>query len=199
MTDMSPELNSIATTPDIDVRPGAVVSFFKHDGPYGCFANFAPYPITIAGRTWPTVEHFFQAQKFLGTDPTSYEAVASAPTPKDAAAIGRDRSRPIRADWDLVKDSVMRLAVITKLLAYPKIQRLLLDTGNSEIVEASPKDSYWGTGADGKGKNMLGIILMEAREIFRTGGPLAAESYASSMLATIASATTSPEAPHQPL
>lgn len=33
-----------------------------------------------------------------------------------------------------------------------------------EIVEDSPIDSYWGCGADGLGKNMLGKLLMKLRE-----------------------------------
>jgi ribA/ribD-fused uncharacterized protein len=43
----------------------------------------------------------------------------------------------------------------------------LLSTGNQLIVENSPVDYYWGCGADGSGKNMLGKILMEVREILR--------------------------------
>jgi predicted NAD-dependent protein-ADP-ribosyltransferase YbiA (DUF1768 family) len=42
-----------------------------------------------------------------------------------------------------------------------------LATGDEEIIENSPIDSYWGCGADGQGKNMLGKILMETRDILR--------------------------------
>jgi len=43
----------------------------------------------------------------------------------------------------------------------------LLSTGDAEIVENSPIDYYWGCGANGSGKNRLGIILMEVRDILR--------------------------------
>jgi predicted NAD-dependent protein-ADP-ribosyltransferase YbiA (DUF1768 family) len=44
-------------------------------------------------------------------------------------------------------------------------REMLLSKANEEIVENSPVDYYWGCGADGSAKNMLGIILMEVREI----------------------------------
>jgi len=41
---------------------------------HGYFSNFAAYPITLGGKTWPTVEHYFQAQKFVGNDPLAAPA-----------------------------------------------------------------------------------------------------------------------------
>ena len=38
------------------------IKFYRVAGPYGCFSNFAPYPIEMGGKTWPTSEHYFQAQ-----------------------------------------------------------------------------------------------------------------------------------------
>lgn len=34
-------------------------------------------------------------------------------------------------------------------------------------MENAPRDSYWGCGADGSGKNVLGKILMEVRATLR--------------------------------
>ncbi len=61
----------------------------------------------------------------------------------------------------------MRLAVLCKLSTHADIREMLLSTGNEEIVENSSVDYYWGCGTDVSGKNMLGIILMEVREILR--------------------------------
>lgn len=44
---------------------------------------------------------------------------------------------------------------------------ILLSTGNEEIIEKTTKDYYWGCGEDGTGKNMLGKILMETRDVLR--------------------------------
>jgi hypothetical protein len=81
--------------------------------------------------------------------------------------MGRERTRPLRQDWEHVKDDIMRQAVLCKFQTHTDIRDILLSTGNAEIVENSPIDFYWGCGADGSGKNMLGKILMEVREILQ--------------------------------
>ena len=85
----------------------------------------------------------------------------------DAAKMGRDRVRPIRKDWEKVKDNIMRAAVLQKFKSNVDILHILLSTGDEEIVENTSNDYYWGCGKDGSGKNMLGRILMETREILR--------------------------------
>jgi ribA/ribD-fused uncharacterized protein len=135
--------------------------------PYGCFSNFSPHGFELDGSWWPTSEHYFQAQKFAGTP--HVEEVRRAGTPKEAAQMGRDRCRPLRPDWEQVKDEVMRRAVRRKFEAHPDIRAVLLSTGDELIVEKSPRDSYWGCGADGSGQNRLGQILMEVRESLRRG------------------------------
>ncbi len=119
----------------------------------------------IDGKTWPTTEHNFQAHKHAG-EPRE-EEIRNAPTPTKAARLGRDPSVPIRKDWELVKDDVMRTAVLAKFEQHESLRCLLLSTGISLIVEHTPNDSYWGDGGDGSGRNMLGRSLMEVREAIR--------------------------------
>jgi hypothetical protein len=107
----------------------------------------------LGGRYWPTAEHYFQAQKFAGTEYA--EHVARARTPKEAAARGRSRAVPLRPDWEAVKDGVMRAAVRRKFEAHADIRAVLLGTGDEDLVENAPGDYYWGCGADGSGRNML--------------------------------------------
>ena len=61
----------------------------------------------------------------------------------------------------------MQKAVLRKFETHGDIREILLSTKDAEIVENSPTDYYWGCGANGTGKNKLGIILMEVREILR--------------------------------
>ena len=133
--------------------------------PYGCFSNFSPHGFVLDGVYWPTSEHYFQAQKFAGTPHA--DQIRQVKTPKDAAKMGRDRKRPLRPDWEQVKDDIMGKAVLCKFETHADIRDILLSTGNELIVENSPIDYYWGCGADGSGKNRLGQILMEVREILR--------------------------------
>ncbi len=92
-----------------------------------------------------------------------------APTAKEAAKMGRDRKRPLRSDWEKVKDEIMKQGVLRKFQTHADIREILLATGDEELVENSPIDYYWGCGADGSGKNKLGIVLMAVREILHQG------------------------------
>ncbi len=136
--------------------------------PYGVFSNFAAYGITMDDRYWKTTEHYFQAMKFVTTAPDYAEQIRSAPTPKQAANMGRSRNYPLRADWEAIKDGVMLEAVLQKFRTHDDIRTLLLATGDAPIVEAAPGDAYWGTGPNGDGLNKLGLILMQVRAALRS-------------------------------
>lgn len=141
------------------------IQFYAIGDAYGNFSNFAPYPIRLKGRTWPTSEHYFQAQKFAGTE--HEEAIRKARSPMIAARMGRSRRLPLRRDWERVKDAVMREAVLAKFTQHDELRMILLETGDARIVEHTENDDYWGDGGDGRGRNMLGTILMSVREELR--------------------------------
>jgi N-glycosidase YbiA len=141
------------------------INFYRVSDPYGFFSNFAPYPITIAGVTWPTSEHYFQAQKF--DDPTIQARIRATPSPMAAATLGRDRSFSLRPDWEQVKDQVMYEALRAKFTQHPELRAQLLGTGDATLVEHTTNDAYWGDGGDGRGRNMLGTLLMRLRDELR--------------------------------
>lgn len=143
----------------------AMIKFYKVDEEYGCFSNFSKHGFELNGKYWGTSEHFFQAQKFVGSE--HEEEIRLAKTPMVAAKIGRERMRPLRKNWEEVKDEIMRIAVLQKFKSHEDIRDILLSTGEEEIVENTSNDYYWGCGKDGTGRNMLGKILMETREILR--------------------------------
>jgi hypothetical protein len=140
--------------------------YSAHESTYGCFSNFSAHGVKLNGIYWKTTEHYFQAMKFIHS-PQNMEAVRRASTPRDAANIGRDRKRPLRKDWESVKDDIMRQAVLCKFETHDDLRAILLATGDEEIVENAPNDYYWGSGSDGSGRNMLGKILMETRAILQ--------------------------------
>jgi ribA/ribD-fused uncharacterized protein len=141
------------------------IYFYSVRDEHGYMSNFAAYPIVLKGKRWPTTEHYFQAQKFVGT--SHEEAIRRAKSPKLAAEMGRDRSRSLRRDWESAKDNVMREAVLEKFTAHPDIRAMLLATGDEPLVEQTSHDYYWGCGTDGSGRNMLGHILVEVRSALR--------------------------------
>jgi ribA/ribD-fused uncharacterized protein len=142
-----------------------VINFYKVGEKYGCFSNFSPHPVVLKGKTWPTSEHYFQAQKFAGTP--DEEEVRQARSPTIAARMGRSRQRPLRKDWESVKDAIMHEALLAKFTQHAELRTTLLATGDAKIVEHTENDRYWGDGGDGSGKNQLGQILMQVREELR--------------------------------
>lgn len=141
------------------------IYFYSTQGEHGCFSNFSRHRFELDGLVWPTSEHYFQAQKFAGTPYA--EQIRRAATPKQAAALGRDRNQPLRTDWEQVKDAVMRRAVLRKFETHADIRAILLATKDEELVENAPGDYYWGCGRTGTGQNKLGKILMDVRVTLR--------------------------------
>ncbi len=142
-----------------------VIYFYKTNDKYGYFSNFSKHGFELEGKYWMTSEHYFQAQKFVGTE--YIEQVRISSTPMEAANMGRDRSKPLRKDWEEVKDDIMRIAVLEKFKINSDAKEILLSNGAKEIIEKTTKDYYRGCGEDGIGENMLVKILMETRDTLR--------------------------------
>eukprot|EP00873_Tetraselmis_striata_P020866 jgi/Tetstr1/441130/TSEL_029391.t1 len=155
------------------------VEFYKAWNRNGALSNFSAHAITMpsnagATRTWPSVEHFYQASKFGGDSAEKPEAklvvqaIFEAASPEEAARIGRrtERQRPelVVPSWSTLKLDVMRAAVSAKFRSHAGPRAMLLDTAARDLVEASPHDFFWGCGIDGRGQNRLGKILMELRD-----------------------------------
>ena len=138
------------------------IQYYRQGDAYGQLSNFAGYPVEVDGKWWPTTEHYYQAQKFAGTPYA--EEIRRAPGPGRAAQLGRDHRMPLRADWETVRDEVMMQALRAKFTQHPALKALLQGTGDAILVEHTRNDFYWGDGGNGKGKNMLGVLLMRLRE-----------------------------------
>lgn len=145
------------------------IRFYNRDAPYYEFTNFYPATVRLDGKDWPTTEHYFQAQKFVGTPFT--EVIRQFQRPREAFDLSRNPSvsRWCRKDWDDVKIDVMRKALLAKFIQHKDLRRKLLGTGMRMLIEHSPYDSFWGNGGDDSGQNHLGMLLMELRHDLREG------------------------------
>ena len=88
-------------------------------------------------------------------------------SPMIAARMEQDRKRPLRRDWESVKDRIMRDGVLAKFTQHHDLRAILLNTGDAEIGEHNVNDRYRGDGGDGSGRNILGIIMIKIREKLR--------------------------------
>jgi ribA/ribD-fused uncharacterized protein len=88
----------------------------------------------------------------------------------EAFKIAKANADKTPRNWDDVKIWVMEDIVRHKLEQNPYVLHKLLQAGDKEIeiVEDSPKDSFWGWGPDRKGRNELGKIWMRLRDEIKT-------------------------------
>lgn len=151
--------------PDLTDQPPGELRFRG-----GHFSNFAvcrlrmAHPWTGVDTEYLTVEHRFQAYKAASADEHDY--VNRAPTAREAKNRGREVK--MRADWEgTLRVDVMREALRVKFAA-PFFADALRRTGNLTLIEDAPWDPIWGCGPDGKGRNLLGKLLMDVRSELAT-------------------------------
>ena len=58
-------------------------------------------------------------------------------------------------------------ALYAKFMQDECLMKLLLDTGDRNLVEYTSRDSYWGDSGDGSGLNKLGKLLIRLRDELR--------------------------------
>ena len=126
------------------------------------FNNFSAHAVEFEGKLYPTSEHAYQAAKC--TDPKGQEEIRIARSPLQAKALANEIYKSAKAaDWEERKVAVMEAVLRAKLAQFPEAAEALVASGQEEIVEDSPVDYFWGEGADGTGRNMLGKLWMKLR------------------------------------
>ena len=127
-------------------------------------SRFADTPFLLEDRLWPTVEHYYQALKFI--DIETQQTILELTSPEQAIKFAKQwRNKfKVRKDWNNIKTTVMTRAIYTKCRTHPNIAEKLIATANEKIVENSQFDYFWGCGRDKRGNNHYGKILMNVRE-----------------------------------
>jgi len=140
---------------------GTIMFSPKIDNPYRALSNFAPTPITVGGKLFPTVEHYFQSKKFPDGSQEA-ENIRVSPTPLKAKQLGSQNQDKMVANWDTEKESVMMTGLMEKFSNNLAAKTFLQSTGDRPLVEDTT-DTYWGRGPTGKGKNRMGKLLEQVR------------------------------------
>jgi len=138
------------------------ICFYHSDQPYGELSNFSAHAVYLQGKIWPTVEHYYQARKFV--DSNRDERIRTCATPIAAKRQAERWTDQHRDDWPSIKEDVMYQALWAKFTQHPQLHEMLLRTGDRPLVEHSELDAYWGDGSNGTGKNRLGALLMRLRD-----------------------------------
>lgn len=137
-------------------------NIYKFEGDLFFLSNYYSAPVVYEGITYRNNEAAFQANKSVDRSVQMTFSKLSAP---EAKKKGRDIN--LRKDWENVKVQIMKEIVHAKFEQNPLLREKLLQTGDAYLEEGNDwGDRIWGT-VDGKGANLLGIILMEERECLR--------------------------------
>ena len=143
-------------------RSGVIKFHEVNEAPYGVFSILSPHPVVVRHVAYPSAYHYFLCMKFRGTE---YEhTIRQAGSLWEVDRYVRRAEGLQRSDWEAVKMEVMLLAVYYKFKQNPDLCPLLVGSGGKVIVNHTPSDSFWGDGADGSGKNIMGVILMAVRK-----------------------------------
>jgi len=123
-------------------------------------SNFHPCPIIWRTLTHPSVEHAYQAAKFISLD---IRMQFTTGTPGQAKRLGR--TFKVRDNWQSVKLDIMHELLLQKF-AIPELRDKLIATHPAQLIEGNWwGDTYWGvSNHTGKGHNHLGRLLMQIRK-----------------------------------
>lgn len=145
------------------------INFYRaNEKPYGPFSNLFRRPVEFEGMVFPTSEHAYQAGK--ARKPAVRDWILSAPTPSLAAMAAHGLYVwDVVPDWSRIKFDRMRAVLRAKFDQHEDLRELLLSTGSARLVEVGTVNNavnrLWGE-VDGKGENMLGVMLMELRAAY---------------------------------
>lgn len=138
--------------------------------------------------TFNTCEQYMMAHKAHLFDPVGsgeqqqqqevhiLDMIMDEPDPRHQRALGRRVPNFDEQQWKAQRLAIVKAGNYLKFTQNEALKQLLLQTGDRELVEASPMDRVWGVGFGAKkaeenrhrwGLNLLGKALMEVRERIR--------------------------------
>lgn len=146
------------------------IQFYRaNEKPYGAFSNLFQRAIRFEGEEFPTAEHAYQAGKARKKKVRDW--ILNAPSPGLVAMAAHGLyTWDIVPDWSKIKYDRMRSVLRAKFSQHEDLREILLSTDEARLVEAGTVNNAvnrtWGE-VNGKGQNMLGLMLMELRAEFR--------------------------------
>lgn len=130
-----------------------VITIEKHKDPrIGFLSNSSLHPFVVESKKWPTVDHYLYAKMFEGTRyeemirraPTVFKAKRMATLSKNVYDYDDGKRKTVevygggiyrkRDDWKDVEMEVTETALRAKFKQHPRLQKLLINTGDSELV-----------------------------------------------------------------
>ena len=175
----------------------SVIHFYSDEfNPQTAFlGNFHKCSLSIGGYTFGCSEALFQAAKFIRPEePLDSQFNQNIlkefsnlnPTKPGADGLGdaafhkaklMEKSNPKRAGWIGLNEAIMERILRVKFNQNPLLLNSLMSTGDSELVERSDRDDFWGDGRNRNGQNKLGKLLQMLREEYKRSGRIDCPAY----------------------
>jgi len=166
---------------------GPIYFWRETEEPYGWMSQWYAYAMrddSDSTISYPTAEHYmmYQKAKLFGDDNIAGEVIAGTELhPRKIKDLGRKVVGFDERTWVAERERIVQEGTWLKMMrpaqdGQVNLGELLLETGDRELVEASPFDKVWGVGFRAKdaeknrkrwGLNLLGKALMAVRERLR--------------------------------
>ncbi len=142
----------------------------------GPFSQWYESEFTVEGVTYNCTEQFMMAQKALFfNDEISCRKIMATKSPKEQKALGRKVRNFDKEQWKDVCEEIVYEGNYAKFTQNYDLKKILIETENRVLVEASPYDKIWGIGLSQsdpraldpeqwQGLNLLGIAIMNVRD-----------------------------------
>ncbi|KAI9704343.1 MAG: hypothetical protein M1836_007205 [Candelina mexicana] len=167
-----------------DTSTSPIFFFRETEHPHGFLSQWYTSPFTSAADpsiTYLTAEQYMMHQKaILFSDTAIASQILASTSPKEQKALGRKVANFDGNKWLEYREKIVEEGNWNKFtnskLEDEGIKQKLLETGDRELVEASPFDRIWGVGFGAKnaeqnrdkwGNNLLGKAIMRVRERIR--------------------------------
>ena len=154
----------------------AILIFFsKHT----VLSNHFKCEFIVDGQKYTSIEQYITRSRaiFAKASQETVQKIMNEHDPVQLITIMHFLKRDNRQrEWEAVAPEKIKPAILAKFAQTEELKRALLATGDKTLGEASPHDRFWGIGValtakEGldktkwAGKNVLGQLLMETREI----------------------------------
>lgn len=159
------------------------IRFYRAVGEFGFLSNLYKMEIGfyLPEECLKDQDATFRPSRFFNNTEAAYqygkplkldvaEWIVSAPKPHLVAMAAHGLFVfDVDPTWNQRKVDRMRWVLSFKFNRHKQwmLCERLLATGEANLIEESKTDAFWGTGKSGKGKNMLGVLLMELRSSLR--------------------------------
>lgn len=178
----------------------SVIKFYAPQNAYGFLSNYYvnEFHSDTYNVKAKSAEHLFQAAKFWwkaqNGDYSIFYEILAANTCDGTKFLANKKYKsqhnaywhqPLAFNSPLLRDPISQrsefrnealkahimIRIVREKFQVPTLRTMLLQTGNSTLIEDSSKDDYFGMN-NGVGKNILGKILMAVREEIQSANRL---------------------------